>query len=576
MCGSEVLRKVVGLLVLLALLVSCAPAATPEPAATEPPAAEATATPEPPPEAELGPLVEPFNVLTKTAAAEPDRFEVSRMVVEAWKEAGIPAVLEPVASGVIMEQAFESKTFEVYFMGQDPRPSRMEPEWWIRQHTVAEAVDQGINWSGYQNPEFEAIADAQRAETDRDARKVLVDQAQQNLYDSHTFHIYLNVNLAGVYNKETFADPTVWSGNPVWNFWALQTLRPITDQKVMRVGGVQMDVETTNPLLNIGGDETLLLGLVYDSLCEIGLDGSPQPWAAESIVGTSPTDYEVTLREGMNWTDGQPVTAEDVAFTFSYMKEKEAPFYASGLSNWDEAEVIGPNKLRISVSEPFSAFEASVLCELPILPKHIWETIENPLEFNNPEPIGSGPWKHDYLVSLEEWSLSRNDDHWQPPLAEGMVRITYGSIDGLLGAMEKGDIDVYSHVLNIADAENLRGLPHIQIEEVESFGVRGIHYNTRFEPFNDRYFRHALSLLVPIDDIIAIVLRGGAQPGGSVIAPALTFWHNDDLPPWPHDPEEAKRLLLEAGYAWDSEGRLHYPTEENDNRLMDTGPHLFE
>jgi peptide/nickel transport system substrate-binding protein len=583
MLSRNALSRLLGLLVLFSVVVSCAPAPTAQPtepvavetpAAGETPAAEATAAPMP--DSEMGPLVGTFKVMTKTASAEPDRFEISRMIVEAWDEFGFPAELWPVAVSVITEQAFDSKQFDVYMMGQDPRTSRMEPEWWIRQFDSAEAGDTGLNWSGYQNPEFDALAEAQRAATDPAARKEIVDQAQQMIYDAHTFHVYLNPYLAGAYNKATFADPTLWLGHPVWNFWAIQTLRPIADQKIIRVGGVAMDIEITNPLLAAGGDETFLLGLVYDSLCEIGVDGAPQPWAAESIVGVSPTEYEVTLREGMTWHDGEPVTAEDVAFTFNYAKEVGAPFYATDLGRVKAAEVIGPNKVRITLNQPYAAFEAAVLCELPMLPQHIWETIENPLEFTNPDAIGSGPFKHEYLVSLEEWMLSRNDDHFQPPLAEGLVRITYGSQDAMLGAMEQGEIDVYSLILNPADVERLRGLPHVQIEEVQSFGVRGIVYNTRFEPFNDRYFRHALSLVVPIEDIIDIVMLGAGEPGGSVIAPALSYWHNDDIPPWPHDPEEAKRLLLEAGYTWDSEGRLHYPTPENDNRLIDTGPQLYE
>jgi peptide/nickel transport system substrate-binding protein len=569
MPSRNALWRLVGLIGLISILVSCGPAPTAEP--TEPvvaetPAAEATATTVT--EAEMGPLVETFKVMTKTAAAEPDRFEISRMIVEAWDEFGFPAELWPVATTVLTEMAFDSKQFEVYFMGQDPRPARMEPEWWIRQFYSKEAGETGFNWSGYQNPEYDVLADAERAATDLDERKEIVDELQQMIYDAHTFHVYLNPYLAGAYNKETFADPTLWLGHPVWNFWALNTLRPVGEQKVIRVGGVAMDVETTNPLLALGGDETFLLGLIYD--------GAPVPWAAESIVGASPTEYEVTLREGMTWHDGEPVTAEDVAFTFAYAKEKEAPFYATDLARVEEAEVTGSNEVLITLSEPYSAFEAAVLCELPILPKHIWETIDNPLEYSNPDAIGSGPFKHEYLVSLEEWALSRNDDHFQPPLAEGLVRITYGSQDAMLGALEQGEIDVYSLILNAADVERLKGLPHVQIEEVQSFGVRGIQYNTRFEPFNDRYFRYALSLVVPIEDVIEIVMLGAGEPGGSVIAPALSFWHNDDIPPWPHDPEEARRLLLEAGYTWDSEGRLHYPTPENDNRLIDTGPQLFQ
>jgi peptide/nickel transport system substrate-binding protein len=110
---------------------------------------------------------------------------------------------------------------------------------------------------------------------------------------------------------------------------------------------------------------------------------------------------------------------------------------------------------------------------------------------------------------------------------------------------------------------------------VVEFGMSGVYFNTRFEPFNDRIFRQALSLAFPIDDIIKIVLRGAGDPAGSIIAPSLEFWHKDSIPAFSYDPERAKELLLEAGYTWDEKGMLHYPTPENDKRDIDTGPHLY-
>ena len=575
MHSRNVVWRLIGLLALISVVVSCGPAPTAaptEPVAGETAAAEATATSVP--DAEMGPVVESFQVMTNVATEDPARYEISRMAVEAWQEFGIPAELWPVQGSVMEEQAFNSKQFKVYFMNMDPRPARMEPEWWIRLHYGADAGETGMNFSGYQNPEFDALADAERVETDIDERKELVDQAQQMLYDAHPFHIYANAKLAGVYNKDTFGDPTLFMGNPIYNFWGVQTLKPLTDRKVMRVG-MAKDFETINPLAANGGEDTFFLSLIYDSLCRIGLDGAPENWAAESIDAVSASEYEVTLRDGMTWHDGQPVTADDVAFTFNYFKEKEAPYFTSGLAGFDKAEVIGENQVRLTLTEPFVPFVATVMCEMPIVPKHVWESIESPLEFDNPQPIGSGPWKFDYLRPLEESMISRNADHFQPPVADGMLHVVYGSMDGLLGAMEEGSIDVMGEVINVSMVEQLRDLPHIQVEEVTSFGVYGIQFNTRFEPFSDRYFRQAMAYTMPIDQIIEVALQGAADPGGSVIAPALKFWHNDDLPAWPYDLEKARSILLEAGYTWDSEGKLHYPAADSDNRLIDSGPQLY-
>ncbi len=592
MFRKERLWKMVGLVVLLALVASCGPAPTPEIVEVEKVVKETvevekvvketvvvekevvvTATPEPKPP--MGEPVEEFQVMTMTAVEDPRRFEISRLAVDAWEDLGIPAKLWPVASPVMVEKAWAGKTYEVYFIHHDPNPDRMEPDTWLYNYYHSSNVGpSGSNLSGYQNPEYDALIEGQRSEADTAKRKELVDKAQEWLYNAQPFHPFAHLHLAGVYNKDTFGDPTIFVGNPVYNFWGLGSLKPLTDRQVIRVG-LSRDFETTNPMAVSNPEDFNWLSLMYDKLGRIAPDGTAQPWAAESIDAISPSEYEVTLREGMTWHDGKPVTAEDVAFTFNYAKEKQAVYFVSALQRLEKAEVVGPNKVRFTLSEPFVPFVANVLCQVFVLPKHVWEGIENPLEIPNDNPIGSGPWKFDYWRTLEESMLVRFEDHFQPPLAEGLLHVTYGSVDGMLGAMEEGSIDTVGEILTVAQVEQLEGLPHIKVEKVVEFGMSGVYFNTRFEPFNDRIFRQALSLAFPIDDIIKIVLRGAGDPAGSIIAPSLEFWHNDSVPAFSYDPERAREMLLEAGYTWDEKGMLHYPAPENDKRDIDTGPHLY-
>lgn len=580
MFRRESLWKTVGIVVLLALVAGCVPAPTSEVVeeeVKETVVAEKEEVVAAAPEAKpaLGDPVEPFNVMTMTATEDPRRFEISRLAVEAWQELGIPAELWPVASSVMVEQAWEGKKYHAYFIHHDPNPDRMEPDTWLyNYYHSSNAGPAGSNISGYQNPEYDALAEAQRSETDPAKRKELADKAQEWLYNAQPFHPFAHLHLAGVYNKDTFGEPTIFVGNPVYNFWSLNTFKPLADRKVLRVG-LARDFETFNPMAASDPEDINFLSLIYDQLGRIGPDGAVQPWAAESIDAISPSEYEVTLREGMTWHDGQPVTAEDVAFTFNYAKEKKAIYFVASLQRLEKAEVVGPNKVRFTLSEPYVPFVANVLCQVFLLPKHIWEGIENPLEVPNDTPIGSGPWKFEYARTMEESMLVRFDDHFQPPVAEGLLHVTYGSVDGMLGAMEEGSIDTVGEILTVAQVEQLEGLPHIKVEKVVEFGLSGVYFNTRLEPFNDRIFRQALALSFPIDDIIKIVLRGAGDPAGSIIAPSLEYWHNDSLPPFPHDPERAKELLTEAGYTWDENGVLHYPTPENDKRDIDTGSQLY-
>ncbi|OGO14565.1 MAG: hypothetical protein A2029_10520 [Chloroflexi bacterium RBG_19FT_COMBO_47_9] len=518
-----------------------------------------------------GKKLEAFQAMTTTASGDPRRFEISRMTCDAWKALGIPAEQWPVASTVMVEQAWDDKKYQVYFIHHDPNPDRMEPDTWLYKYYYSgNAGPTGSNISGYSNPEYDALAVAQREETDVTKRKELVDQCQAWLYDAQPYHITTNLHLAGVYNKTTFGDPTIFVGNPVYNFWSIKTFKPLTDQKVLRIG-LARDFDSINPMAASNPEDIQFLSLIYDMVGRVDPEGKPVPWIAKSIDAISASEYEVTVREGLTWHDGVPLTAEDVAFTFNYAKANSAVYFASGLAILDKAEVVAPDKVKFTLTSPFVPFISNVLCAVFILPKHIWENISNPLEIPNEQPIGSGPWKFDYMRTMEESKLVRNPDHFEPALAEGVLHVVYGSVDGMLGALEAGDIDTVGEILTIAQVDQLQGLPHIQIEKVTEFGMEAFYCNTRLEPFNDKVFRNALALSQPTPDIIKVVLRGAGDPGGSIIAPSLKFWHNNNLPAFPYDPEKAKQSLLDAGYTWDEEGNMYYPTPENDKRVIDTG-----
>jgi ABC-type transport system substrate-binding protein len=81
----------------------------------------------------------------------------------------------------------------------------------------------------------------------------------------------------------------------------------------------------------------------------------------------------------------------------------------------------------------------------------------------------------------------------------------------------------------------------------------------RGKPFDDIRFRQALCYAVPKEQIKEEIYQGLVTPGASVIAPVNKFWHNENLKPYPYDPEKTKQMLKAAGYQWDKKGRLCFP-----------------
>ena len=87
----------------------------------------------------------------------------------------------------------------------------------------------------------------------------------------------------------------------------------------------------------------------------------------------------------------------------------------------------------------------------------------------------------------------------------------------------------------------------------------GLSYHTNRPPLDDPAFRRAIDYVIPRELMIEAILSGFGEPGGSVIAPANEFWHNPAVKPGVEDINMAKKLLQDAGYWWDRQGKLHYP-----------------
>jgi len=88
------------------------------------------------------------------------------------------------------------------------------------------------------------------------------------------------------------------------------------------------------------------------------------------------------------------------------------------------------------------------------------------------------------------------------------------------------------------------------------------------------HFRRALSFAIPRTEIRDVIFNGRGRIVASIIAPANKFWHNFNIPLVPEDINMAKEELKDAGYTWDSEGKLHYPNKVNGRRVFDSGPGL--
>ncbi|MBO0810908.1 MAG: hypothetical protein J2P23_02550, partial [Microlunatus sp.] len=162
----------------------------------------------------------------------------------------------------------------------------------------------------------------------------------------------------------------------------------------------------------------LSIGFVYETLVHVNpLQNSKEtPMIAESSAWSSDNKtLTFTIRNGIKWNDGQPLTADDVAFTFNMLKANKGldlnALWSSGL----ESVTASGNKVTMKWKQPSQPYFYYVADQTPIVPKHIWSTgqaAKDPVQFNDPHPVGSGP----YTVSdckPQNIRYQANPNFWQ-------------------------------------------------------------------------------------------------------------------------------------------------------------------
>lgn len=317
-----------------------------------------------------------------------------------------------------------------------------------------------------------------------------------------------------------------------------------------------------NPIMN-WTYATGTVGLVYETLFLYDpLTDEYEPWLAENGDWTNDTTYEVTLREGLTWADGEAITAEDVVFTVELGKMESVPYH----NLWDyleSAEAVDERTARFTFGEPRYQQWANWVYFNPIVPKHLWEdkAEKDVTAGANENPVGSGPYKYEtHDQDRQVWV--KNEDWWGKDTLDLDVKPRYivdivnSSNEAALGQLLAGDIDLSNNFLP-GIASLVKGGYKLQTYFPEAPFMLAANTtwmipNTTKAPLNDPAFRRALATSVDTGKIVNSVygqIVSAANPTG-----LLPIWDKyvdkakvDQLG-WSFDTGEAKRVLAQAGY----------------------------
>ena len=338
--------------------------------------------------------------------------------------------------------------------------------------------------------------------------------------------------------------------------------------------GVGEDIDSANPFTGLSSLAYEIFTLQYPTLTQYASeDFGIVPGLAESWEESPDQKYwTYTLRPGMKWSDGQPLTAEDVAYTFNRIinGKYEKTNFGSYAANMVKAEALDDVTVRIEVSKPSPVMDHLFVF---ILPKHIWEGIDGKAvrKYENvgtPESptVGSGPF---VMVERQPGQFTRlqvNPNWWggKRPVDEVIFKV-FNNPDALGQALKSGEID-FAQGLDLGVYESLQGIPEITTVSAQPASYSEIAFNTGAaledgKPIGDgnpllkdKALRQALNWAVDRQAIVDKVLGGQGAPGTTVIPPLYTQWHLDPANPYSYDPAKAGQLLDAAGYPVGADG----------------------
>jgi peptide/nickel transport system substrate-binding protein len=506
-----------------------------------------------------------------TAEYDPIRYEFGLMIAANWKKLGFDVKVTPLEWSRLAQEGIKQKNFDAFTLAWAGRAERIDPDHFCYSVLHSSNVHIGqYNINGYQNPEYDKWAEMQRRIIDPEKRREAVWKCQEIAAKDQPHTPVACRNQLQPYNARDWENWTPMMGEGLQAFWNLMNVKPKTDRKILR-WGYPSDVSTMNPLASVATHDFQTFRLIYDRLVRVGVDGKPVNWAAESITQIDDTTIDVKIRSGMKFHDGEPVTVEDVKFSFDFPTTAKSGYFMAIVKPIENVEIVDEQTVRFKLKEPFAPFVANCLGQVFIFPKHIWEKIENPLEYGNENPIGSGPFKLDYWRRNEEIKMSKFEGYFNPPNIDAVIKIPYANVQGMAAGVETGEADFGGWWIEPIQVEQLEKTKHAKVIKVRDHGYYHINYNMRRKPFDDVAVRRAMAYAIPKKMIVERLLEGYGEVTHSIITPPNEFYHNPNVEEFNFSMEKARQELENAGYAWDSKGAIYYPEGKTDDKVLRKG-----
>ncbi|MFP8954234.1 ABC transporter substrate-binding protein [Natrialbaceae archaeon A-arb3/5] len=507
--------------------------------------------------------IDQLSLTITTVPADGDResIQLARAIAAVLEEVGMDVSIDMQAKEEFLRSVLINHDFDCY-VGRHPGDT--DPD--LLYEALHSRYAEEAGWQnpfGFSNLAFDELLETQRAaDTDEERTEAVTDVLETLALEQP----FVPICVPEEYRLVRTDRFDGWEDSHPATRLGYLGLEP-GDADVEQLRLVHTDArpsQNLNPLAVEYRNQGMTVQLLYDSLATASTDdGTLQPWLAAEWAWSDDT-MTIELREDCSFHDGEPLTADDVAFTYRFLSdttlneaEISAPTqeYRSRIAGIDGIEVHDDHTLELwfEAGEP----AAERVLTVPILPEHIWTgrsdeatvmgvhvaagTTEAFVTDNVP-PIGSGPYQFDDRTEREHITLERFDDHFTTRSAVELPEATVPELrididprsTSAIELVSGDDADITSLPLEsyVVDDVLESTADDVEVLESPSWSFYHLGFNTRIAPFSDPRFRRIVARLVDkawlVEDVFDGHARPIAVPGGDEWIPERLEWNGED------------------------------------------------
>ncbi|MFZ8794688.1 MAG: ABC transporter substrate-binding protein [Acidilobaceae archaeon] len=480
----------------------------------------------------------------------PQSDKAAEVVAEQLSKVGIKVKLVRLESAVMYPRIMRTFDYDSYALAvsQTPNPVGM-----LLAFHSSEARPGGSNYWGYVNAEVDSLIDKALTARSESELKEYAWRIQEIVSKGPFIPLFVSQNIQII--RAEWKNYTLMSGGviEVYNRWSLLYMyksdKP--EENVFRIA-FPADILSTNPFMATDLRSLWVINLLYDPLVALDPNFKVIPWLAERWeVRDDGRTYVFYLRKDVRFHDGKPLTADDVVFTFKVGIGNKTARFAALAQFVESVEKVDDYTVMFKLSKPSYLFLLSLATNLVyIVPRHVW--IDKPIDWGNPEPIGTGPFKWHSRKPGESIVLVRNPDYFvkgAPRISTIVVRVIPEAETRFL-AIKRGEVDMERYSALPTLVPEAQKDPNLRVIVTPDIWLVYIAFN--FRRFNDTRLFEAINYAINREEVVKKAVLGYGSP---VYAILNKEWHGDLANRnvfFEYNPQKAIQILESIGYKYDA------------------------